>query len=190
MAAANGKSARLFLTADGEAGKPWGNETIRFNPDEGWLEIKLPAPLSHLANRPHGRYRLSCPVAFSYRGDEVAAQAATGADPLRHHAGPGIGPVVPRRQLEDRPPPGPPLGELRRHPVVAVDLNAGHLAVAVVAPDGNVLGVPFTVPLDLAGLPAATRDGRLRAAISAPHRRRPRARGAGHRDRGHRLHRG
>jgi hypothetical protein len=29
------ESARLFLTADGEAGKPWGNETIRFNPDEG-----------------------------------------------------------------------------------------------------------------------------------------------------------
>ena len=51
--------------------------------------------------------------------------------------------------------------------MVAVDLNAGHLAVAVVAPDGNMLGVPFTVPLDLAGRPAATRDGRLRAAISA-----------------------
>ena len=50
--------------------------------------------------------------------------------------------------------------------MVAVDVNAGHLAVAVVAPDGNVAGVPFTVPLDLAGLPATTRDGRLRAAIS------------------------
>ena len=73
------EAARLFLTADGEAGKAWGNETIRFNPDEGWLEVKLPAPLASLANRPHGRYRLSCPVAFSYRGDEVAAQAATGA---------------------------------------------------------------------------------------------------------------
>jgi IS605 OrfB family transposase len=47
-----------------------------------------------------------------------------------------------------------------------VDVNIGHLAVAVVAPDGNVLGVPFTVPLDLAGLPATTRDGRLRAAIT------------------------
>jgi hypothetical protein len=34
---------RLFLTADGEAGKAWGNETIRWNPDEGWLEVKLPA---------------------------------------------------------------------------------------------------------------------------------------------------
>ena len=49
---------------------------------------------------------------------------------------------------------------------MAVDVNADHLAAAVVAADGNILGVPSTVPLDLAGLPASTRDGRLRAAIS------------------------
>ncbi|HEY0933691.1 MAG TPA: hypothetical protein VGD91_08115 [Trebonia sp.] len=51
--------------------------------------------------------------------------------------------------------------------MVAVDLNAGHLAVAVLAPDGNVLGTPHTVPLDLAGLPASTRDERVRAAVTA-----------------------
>ena len=62
------ESARLFLTADGEKDKPWGNETIRWHPDEDWLEVKLPAPLSHLANRPHGRYRLTCPARFTYRG--------------------------------------------------------------------------------------------------------------------------
>src|ERR1700722_13329601 len=73
------EAARLFLTADGEKDKAFGNETIRWHPGEGWLEIKLPVPLAHLANRPHGRYRLSCPVGFSYRGDEVAAQAATAA---------------------------------------------------------------------------------------------------------------
>ena len=73
------EAARLFLTADGEKDKAWGNETIRWHPGEGWLEVKLPAPLTHLANRPRGRYRLSCPVEFAYRGDEVAAQAATGA---------------------------------------------------------------------------------------------------------------
>ena len=50
--------------------------------------------------------------------------------------------------------------------MVAVDVNAGHLAAAVITPDGNILGVPFTIPLELAGLPSATRDGRLRAAIS------------------------
>jgi hypothetical protein len=36
------EAARLFLTADGEAGKPWGNETIRVNPDEGWQRSSCP----------------------------------------------------------------------------------------------------------------------------------------------------
>jgi hypothetical protein len=57
-------------SADGEAGKPLGNETIRVHPEEGWLELKLPAPLAHLANHPHGRYRLACPVRFIHRADE------------------------------------------------------------------------------------------------------------------------
>jgi IS605 OrfB family transposase len=61
----------------------------------------------------------------------------------------------------------PSLDELRARPVVAVDVNHGHLAAAVIGPDGNVLGVPATIALGLAGLPSATRDGRLRAAISA-----------------------
>src|SRR6202035_5070536 len=60
------EAARLFLTADGEKDKAWGNETIRWHPGEGWLEIRLPAPLAHLANRPHGRYRLAAPVEFCY----------------------------------------------------------------------------------------------------------------------------
>ena len=68
----------MFLTADGEADKPLGNETIRVHPEAGWLELKLPAPLAHLANAPHGRYRLSCPVAFTHRRGEWAAQAASG----------------------------------------------------------------------------------------------------------------
>ena len=61
----------------------------------------------------------------------------------------------------------PSLDDLRASSVVAVDVNHGHLAAAVIAPDGNVLGAPATIGLDLAGLPSATRDGRLRAAISA-----------------------
>jgi hypothetical protein len=159
-------AARMFLTADGEKDKPWGNETIRWNPDEQWLEVKLPAQLARLANRPRGRYRLSCPVAFSYRGDEVAAQAATGA--VRYDI--ALDAASGRWYLDASwcppPQPAPPLGELRKAPVVAVDVNARHLAVAVISPDGNILGVPVTIPLDLVGLPAATRDGRLRAAIS------------------------
>ncbi len=58
------------------------------------------------------------------------------------------------------------LDELRQSPVLAVDVNAGHLAAAVVDPSGNPVGTPVTVPVHLAGLAATSRDGRLRAAIS------------------------
>ena len=64
------------------------------------------------------------------------------------------------------PDPAASLDDLRQHPVVAVDVNHGHLAATVIAADGNILGAPATIALGLAGLPSATRDGHLRAAIS------------------------
>jgi IS605 OrfB family transposase len=161
------ESARLFLTADGERGAPWGNYTITWNPDERWLEVNLPAPLADLANRPRGRYRLSCPVEFAYRGDEVAAQAASGAIRYDLSYDPGKGRWYADASWTIPPAPARSLQELRRHPVIAVDVNAGHLEAAVIAPDGNALGTPATIGLDLAGLPATARDGRLRAAVSA-----------------------
>jgi len=160
-------ASRLFLTADGEKDKTWGNETIRWNPDQNWLEVKLPAPLARLANRPSGRYRLSCPVEFPYRGGDVAAQAATGA--VRYDI--SFDPERERWYLDAswKTPATPPvtLAQARQGTVIAVDVNAGHLAVAVLDPDGNQVGVPFTIDLPLAGLPASTRDGRLRAAITS-----------------------
>jgi IS605 OrfB family transposase len=160
------QAKRWFITADGEADKAWGNETVRWHPDEGWLEIKLPAPLAHLANRPHGRYRLCCPVSFPYRGDEVAAQAASG--PVRYDI--IFDPDQGRWYLDaswKTPDAGPSsLGELQNHRVLAVDVNGDHLAAWVLNPDGNPIGVPRTLPLELSGLPAATRDGHLRAGIS------------------------
>ncbi len=160
------EAARMFLTADGDKDAPWGNYTITWHPEEGWLEVCLPAPLARLANRPRGRYRLSCPVAFTHRGNEVAAQAASGAVRYDITLNPASGRWYLDASWKTDPRPAPALEELRRHPVVAVDVNAGHLAVAAVAADGNVLGTPVTVPLHLAGLPATARDGRLRAAVS------------------------
>jgi hypothetical protein len=160
-------AARLFLTADGESGKPYGNETIRWRPDEHWLEVRLPAPLARLANRPHGRYRLSCKVSFGYRGEEVAAQACGGAVRYDLSFDPDRSRWYADASWKLPPRPVPPAGDLTAAPVVAVDVNAGHLAVAVITPDGNVAGTPFTVPLSLAGLPASARDGRVRAAVSA-----------------------
>jgi hypothetical protein len=168
------EAERLFLTADGEADKPWGNETIRVHPDEGWLEIRLPTPLAHLSNTP-GRaptYRLSCPVAFTHRGGEWAAQAASGAvrydislDPAK---GGGTGTGRWHLDASWRLParPVPPLDELRQHHSLGVDLNADHLAAWVLNPAGNPLGEPHTIPLDLDGQPTSTRDGRLQAAVA------------------------
>jgi hypothetical protein len=160
------QSARLFLTADGEKDKAWGNETIRWNPDQQWLEIKLPTPLGRFANRPHGRYQLSCPVVFAYRGEEVAAQAASGAVRYDISHDPSSGRWYVDASWKKSPTARASLQDIRRHPVVSVDVNDQHLDVAVVAADGNSIGAPTTIELSLAGLPARTRDGRLRSVIS------------------------
>src|ERR687888_1629277 len=156
------QAARRFLTADGETGKSWGNETIRVHPDEHWLELRLPTPLAHLASRSHGRYRLACPVTLSYRADQWAAQAASGPVPytIWLDAARGRWYLDASWRLEARPVPS--LQELRRHPTFAVDLNAGHLAGWALDAAGNPLGPPHTIPLDLDGQPTSTRDGRLR----------------------------
>jgi hypothetical protein len=184
------QAARWFLTADGDAGYPLGNGTILVHPEEGWLELKLPAPLRYLANRPHGRYRPSCPVGFSYRAEAWTAQVASGAvrydicyQPERDRWYLDASWTHPRR-------PVPTTAELAGFPRVAVDLNAGHLDCVVLDPAGNPFGSPQTIPLDLDEACATTRDGRLRAAVSqliAPGQG-PRL--PGDRDRGPRLRRG
>jgi hypothetical protein len=163
------EAERLFLTADGEADKAWGNETIRIHPDEQWLELRLPTPLAHLSNTP-GRaatYRLTCPVVFTHRRHEWAAQAASGAvhydlrfDPAKRRWYAAAAWRLPAKQV-------PSLEELRQDRAVAVDLNAGHLDAWVLDPSGNPVGAPHTIPLELDGLPTSTRDGRLRAAVAA-----------------------
>ncbi|MEU9164922.1 hypothetical protein AB0D29_32180 [Streptomyces sp. NPDC048424] len=103
-----GDARRMFLTADGESGAPYGNYTITVDPADGtlasWSCVKtaLPTP------------------------SELAAAGAR---------------------------------------LLAVDLNAGHLAACVVDVHGNPVGEPVTLPTDLTG-PASRRDGRLRAAIT------------------------
>ncbi len=159
---------RLFLTADGEADKPLGNETIRVHPEEGWLELRLPTPLAYLSNTP-GRaptYRLSCPVRFRHRGEEWAAQVASGA--VRYDIAflPDRGRWYCSASWRMPTPPAVTVQQAVAGGVLAVDLNAGHLACWQVDPDGNPVGVGVDIPLMLDGLPASTRDGRLRGAIS------------------------
>jgi hypothetical protein len=160
------QAKRLYLSADGDAMYPLGNGTIMVHPEERWCEITLPAPLAHLANRPRRRYRLDCLVSFTHRADEWAMQAVSGA--VRYDIS-----YQPDRdrwyldaswRIETVQPPT--LHELRRYRALGVDLNADHVACWVLDPNGNPVGPPHTIGLNLAGLPASTRDGRLRAAIT------------------------
>ncbi len=106
-------------------------------------------------------------MSFRYRGAEVAAQAASG--PVRYDV--SYRPERRRWYLDAswRPPagPAPELSQARAGGLLGVDLNADHLAAWVLDEDGNPRSRPHTVPLALEGLATSTRDGRLRAAISA-----------------------
>ncbi|MBZ9639170.1 hypothetical protein [Streptomyces sp. PSKA30] len=162
------EAERLFLTADGESGAPHGNYTITVDPNDGTVTLVLPEPLRHLANAPRGRYRLTCAVAFHHRHgewlDRVTAHRAVRYDITRD-------PARDRWYLDASwtadttvPPTPDELKALGRR-LLGVDLNANHLAAIVLDAHGNPVGEPITIPLDLTG-PTATRDGRLRAAIS------------------------
>jgi hypothetical protein len=65
-------AARMFLTADGESGKPGGNETIRVD-EQGQLRVKVPVALveqlgTHLV--------IAAPAQFTHRGTEWADRVA------------------------------------------------------------------------------------------------------------------
>jgi IS605 OrfB family transposase len=158
------QAARLFLTADGESGKPGGNETIRVDAD-GRLQIKTPAALvvrfgSHVV--------IGEPIGFTHRGaewaDRVAARRAVRYDLT-------FDPARDRWYLDaswkTAPEPPPELDELRGHRVLGTDLNDGHLAGCVLDGSGNPIGAPASFEMHTAGLRASRRDGRVRAAITA-----------------------
>ena len=157
---------RLFVCADGEADQLLGNLTIRWNPDETWLELRLPHPLEHLANRPGGRYRLSCPVDFPHRGDEVAAQATSGAVRYDISLDSAKGRWYLDASWKLATPEVCSLEDLRDAPVVALDLNHGFLTCCALDQAGNPIAAPVTVELELDALATSARDGRLRAALS------------------------
>jgi IS605 OrfB family transposase len=160
-------SSRMLISADGEASKLWGNETIRVNGDTGVLTIRLPNALAHLSNT-EGKvptYVFTTPVKFSYHEEEWAAQVRTGAvgysitfDPLKKrwylHAS-WTTPVVPTPSLES----------LRSGLTLGVDLNADHLAAWVISPEGVPLGRAIRIELDQSGA-TTLRDGHLRAATT------------------------
>lgn len=158
-------AARWFLSADGESGKRWGNETIRVTA-AGELSLRLPTPLEHLANAPHGRYVFTGAVVFAHRGGEWADRVtANRAVAYRIHYQPGKQRWYLDASWQRTPAPAVPLGALRTGELVGVDMNADHLAAWRLDRHGNPIGAPRTFGYDLTGS-ATRRDAQVRHALT------------------------
>ncbi|MFI8069455.1 IS200/IS605 family accessory protein TnpB-related protein [Streptomyces sp. NPDC086033] len=159
------QAQRMFLTADGESGKRFGNETIRVT-DTGRLSVKLPAPLAHLANAPHGRYVLDAPVAFRHRGQEWLDRITVNrAVAYRIHHDTGRGRWYITASWQRAAAPALPLEAALARGVVGVDMNDDHLAAWHLDVHGNPVGEPQRFFYDLTGT-AQHRDAQLRHALS------------------------
>ncbi|MEU6505568.1 IS200/IS605 family accessory protein TnpB-related protein [Streptomyces sp. NPDC046942] len=158
------QAERRFLAADGESGKWYGNETIRVTPD-GEVSIKLPAPLAHLANAPHGRYVLAAKVSFAHRGEQWADRvAANRAVAYRIHEDTARGRWYLTASWTIPPARTVPLAVARANGLVGVDTNADHLAAWRLDRHGNPVGEPHRFFFDLSGT-ADHRDAQVRHAL-------------------------
>jgi hypothetical protein len=159
------EASRWLLSADGESGKRFGNETIRITPD-GEISIKLPAAMAEHANAKNGRYVLTAKVSFPHRGEEWADRVeANRAVAYRIHLD-----VRRQRWYVDASWTRPavktmPLHTARAAGMIGVDTNADHFAAWHLDAHGNPVGEPKRFPYDLTGT-AAHRDAQIRHAIT------------------------
>jgi hypothetical protein len=143
--------ARDRIEAKGSGDEPFGNLTITVTPG-GEVSLRLPKPLEHLANAPHGRYILSGTAVFAYRADEWRARI-TGGQSVAYAITrtPGRGGRYVTAAWACPPTTSDIMcaqslnGEaLADGPVVGVDLNDGHLALRRLDEHGNPTGSMIT----------------------------------------------
>ncbi|MER5843715.1 IS200/IS605 family accessory protein TnpB-related protein [Streptomyces prasinus] len=159
------EAERWLLQADGESGKRYGNETLGISPD-GEVSIRLPAPLSGLANAPHGRYVLTGRIRFAHRGPEWADRvAANRAVAYRIHHDTGRGRWYVTASWQKPVTRTVPLAAALAHGVIGVDLNADHLAAWRLDVHGNPTGSPRRFCYDLTGT-TGHRDAQVRHALT------------------------
>ena len=159
------QAARWFLTAGGESGKRFGNETLRVTPD-GEVSIKLPAPLDHLSNAKHGRYVLAARVTFPHRGEEWRDRVSGNrAVAYRIHLNTLSGRWYLDASWTRKNLPVIPLDGLRAGGVIGVDMNADHLAAWRLDEYGNPVCSPRRFDYDLTGT-TSHRDAQLRHALT------------------------
>jgi hypothetical protein len=163
--------ARWRIEANGSGDEPFGNLTITVTPT-GEVSLRLPKPLEHLANAKRGRYVLSGRAKFAYRAAEWQARITGGKSvsyaltrkPGRSGVYLAAAWATPVETFGVTA--GPADGEvLAAGPVVAADLNAGHLAIRRLDAHGNPAGSPCRIDFSLTGT-AARHDAQVRHAIT------------------------
>ena len=164
--------ARDRIEAKGSGDEPFGNLTITVTPD--WeVSLRLPKPLEHLANAPHGRYMLSGRAVFAYRRDEWRARI-TGGQSVSYAITrrPGRGGRYLTAAWACSPATSGIMCAQSPHddaradgPVVGVDLNDGYLALRHLDKHGNPVGRPERIDVDLSGS-SARREAQVRHAIT------------------------
>ncbi|MFF0084349.1 IS200/IS605 family accessory protein TnpB-related protein [Streptomyces canus] len=159
------RAERMFLAADGESGKRFGNETIRVT-DTGQLSLKLPAPLARLANAPHGRYLLDATVRFQYRGAEWLDQVTVNrAVAYRIHHDTRRDRWYLTASWQRAAAPTLPLEAALARGVVGVDMNDDHLAAWQLDVHGNPISEPQRFLYDLTRS-TQHRDAQIRHALT------------------------
>jgi IS605 OrfB family transposase len=163
--------ARWRIEANGSSDEPFGNLTITVTPT-GEVSLRLPKPLEHLANAKRGRYVLSGRAKFAYRAAEWQARITGGKSvsyALTRKPG-RSGVYLTAAWATPVETFGTTAGTADREvlaagPVVAVDLNDGHLAIRRLDAHGNPVGSPWRIDFSLTGT-AARRDAQVRHAIT------------------------
>ena len=160
--------ARYRIRANGSGDEPFGNLTLTVTPN-GQVSLRLPKPLEHLANAKRGRYVLSCKATFFYRADQWAARI-TGGQSVSYTITRKPGRAGRYLTASWATSPQMCIGSLDAEvlaagPVVAVDLNDGHLALRRLDGHGNPVGKPARIDVDLSG-PSTRRDAQVRHAIT------------------------
>jgi IS605 OrfB family transposase len=163
--------ARWRIEANGSGDEPFGNLTMTVT-SVGEVSLRLPKPLEHLANAKRGRYVLSGRAKFAYRAAEWQARITSGKSVsyalTRKPGRSGVYLTAAWATPVETScvTAGTADGEvLAAGPVVAMDLNDGHLAIRRLDGHGNPIGSPWRIDFGLTGT-TARRDAQVRHAIT------------------------
>lgn len=158
-------SARWWFAPQGNKGTPGGNPCMRLEPDgtgRVWLTVSVPRPVQRrydvgpLVRLSHPVPLGHCPELVQRLRERLAVRVSMTFEPDGES---GEKAIVRMSWTGAVAPELPSLAFLRSGRLVGVDLNADHLAVAVLDPDGNPVGQAQEIPLHLDGppVPAARR---------------------------------